>query len=49
VERDSAQPQGYGPTNPIKPANAGGSFLSLAPSSSLRLHQSLSPAPRAGW
>jgi hypothetical protein len=32
VERDSAQPQGYGATNPIKPANAGGSSLSFAPS-----------------
>jgi len=40
VERDSAQHQGYGATNPIKPANAGGSFLSFA-LSSLRLHQSL--------
>jgi len=27
MECDSAQPQGYGATNPIKPANAGGSFF----------------------
>ena len=26
-ERDSAQPQGYGATNPIKPANAVGSII----------------------
>src|SRR5262249_7833910 len=29
VERDSAQPQEYGATNTIKPANAGGSFFVL--------------------
>jgi len=27
VERDSAKPQDYGATKPIKPANAGGSFF----------------------
>jgi len=47
VKRDSAQPQGYGATNPIKPANAGDSFSSFAHSSSLMLDQSLSPASRA--